>query len=67
MFNWDMIGRFKFFYISSLRLSLQHLVSLSMFPLLELVVLDGFSEIKVEVGASIFFIKNCFSIYKIIG
>ena len=57
MFNWAMIGRFKFFCLSSLRLSLQHLPLLLMFTLQELV--DGFSEIKVEVGASVLFVKNC--------
>ena len=49
MFNWAMIGQFQFFCLSSLRLSLQHLSSLLMFPLQELV--DGFSLIKVKVGA----------------
>ena len=44
-----MIGRFNFFSKISLRHSLQHLSSLSIFPLQELVVSDEFSEIKVEV------------------
>ena len=59
MFNWAMIGRFKFFCLSSLRLSLQHLSSLSVFPLQELVVSNEFSENKVEVGAFLLFVKNC--------
>ena len=54
-----MIGRLKFFYLSSLRLSLQPLSLLSMFPLQELVVPDGFCEIIVEIGASFLFVKNC--------
>ena len=55
-----MIGRFKFFCLSSLRLSLQHLSSLSLFPLQELV--DMFSGIKVEVGASVLFVKKLFKL-----
>ena len=50
--TWAMMRRFKFFCLSFLRLSSQHSSSLSMFPSHELVVSDGFSEIKVEVGTS---------------
>ena len=67
MFNRAMIGPFKFFCLSSLRLSLQYLSSLSMFPLQELVVSDVFSEIKVEVGASFLFAKSVQIIYKLFG
>ena len=53
------MGQFKFFCLSSVGLSLQHKFLLSMFPLQELVVSDGFSEINVEVGASFLFVKSC--------
>ena len=54
-----MTGQFNFFCLSSVRLSVQHLSSFSMFLLQELVVSDGFSEIKVEIGAYFLLIKNC--------
>ena len=53
-----MMGRFNFFCPSPLRLSVQHLSSLSIFPLQELMVLDGFSEINVDVGTSFLLLKN---------
>ena len=57
-----MIGRFKFFCLSSLRLLLQHLSSLSMFSLQELVVSDGISEIKLEFGVAFLFVKKLFKL-----
>ena len=50
-----MIGRFKLFCLSSLRLPLQHLSSLPLFPLQKLV--DVLSGIKVGVGASVLFVN----------
>ena len=67
MLNWAMIGRFILFCLNFLRLSLQHLSSLSMFPLQELVVSDRFSQIKLKVGAFFFFVKIFQIIYEIIG
>ena len=48
----------QIFFLSSLRLSLQYTSSLSMFPLRELAVSDGFSEIKVEIGAFFLIVKE---------
>ena len=58
MFNWAMMGRFNFFWLSSLRLSLQHLSSLSIFLSQDLGISDEIFESTVEVGRCVFFIRK---------